>query len=139
MNVRSSQGTLKLRDWLGIVGTVMGSVFAASTFVYSLYDKRASKIEQIIADHEIRITKREANAFTSQQANELSTAVTRLSIELVQQQKAIERHQQEASKISDALSSLTYSLRTTPNDVLGAVQKIEKRIEDMEQTIGRKP
>ena len=84
MNTSLAEGSLKLNDRAGLL-TAIG---AACAFLFAIYDARATRIEEILSDHEIPITKREANPFTAQESNELKSNMTRLTVELAQQQDA---------------------------------------------------
>ena len=107
-------------NWIALVGMVIGCCGA----MYYAIDNRFSSIEDRIMEHEIRITKREANAFTAQEAIVLSNNVAGLTIELKQQEKMLERHRTDAGQLQTKIDVILSSLQTTPADVYDLVKKL---------------
>lgn len=116
---------LTFDNWVGLVGLVIGVTGA----LYAAIDSRFDDVESAISDHEVRLTKREANAFTAQEANALSNAVTKLSIEIVQQEKSMELQREHNQRMVDKLERVEASLRDkTPSDVFKVVEEIRELV-----------
>lgn len=119
-----SAGTLKLRDWLGLGGSLIASL----AFVWGVYNSRANAIERIVADHEVRLTKSEALQFTAKEAKELSNQVTRLNVELLSQQKAVE-------KFGNSIDALRLEINREPALIETQIERLSKQIDSLEERL----
>lgn len=119
-----SAGTLKLRDWLGLGGSLIASL----AFVWGVYNSRANAIEKIVADHEVRLTKSEALQFTAKEAKELSNQVTRLNVELLSQQKAVE-------KFGNSIDALRLEINSEPARIETQIERLSKQIDSLEKRL----
>lgn len=119
-----SNGTLKPKDWLGLVGALV----TALAFIWGVYDARANAIEKIVADHEVRLTKNEALQFTAKEAKELSNQVTRLNVELLSQQKAVE-------KFGNSIDALRLEINREPNILQSKIDTLSKQIETLQSRL----
>lgn len=117
-----SAGTLKLKDWLGLIGSLIASL----AFVWGVYNQRANAIEKIVADHEVRLTKSEALQFTAKEAKELSNQVTRLNVELLSQQKAVE-------KFGNSIDALRLEINREPARIETQIERLSKQIDSLEK------
>lgn len=119
-----SNGTLKPKDWLGLLGALV----TALAFIWGIYDARANAIEKIVADHEVRLTKNEALQFTAKEAKELSNQVTRLNVELLSQQKAVE-------KFGNSIDALRLEINREPNILQSKIDTLSKQIETLQSRL----
>ena len=119
MNRTEDRVSLSLQNWLGLVGIIVVVTGGVIGFMESRFGELDDTIKQQhekIYELDRRLTTREANAFTSQQANELSTAVTRLSTEMFAAQSALRKYEENEARRSF--------------DVLKEVQELRKEIEE---------
>ncbi|MHC4780619.1 MAG: hypothetical protein ACYTFG_18775 [Planctomycetota bacterium] len=117
-----TNGTLKAKDWIGLIG----SMVAALAFLWGVYDSRASAIEQILSDHEVRLTKSEALQFTSAEAKELSNQVTRLNVELIAQQRTVE-------KVGNSIDALRLEINREPDSLRKQIEQLSDQIDELQK------
>lgn len=117
-----TNGTLKAKDWFGLCG----SMVAALAFLWGVYDSRASAIEQILSDHEVRLTKSEALQFTSAEAKELSNQVTRLNVELIAQQRTVE-------KVGNSIDALRLEINREPDSLRKQIEQLSDQIDELQK------
>ena len=125
----SKEGCDKVRltidQWCGIVtvsALVLGGMWALQERRFVVVEREQAALKQlqveladkVAAKHlefEIRLTKRESNAFTSQDANTLSNNVARLSLEIAQHEKALDTQQKVNDDLRKKLDELVTELR----------------------------
>lgn len=92
-----SQQTERMMEWA--FKTVVGVCLAIVAYF-------GSQAFDQLQDHEVRLSRREANAFTSQDANKLLLAVNQLNFQVAQQQKDLDERKKNDSTITEVLQEL---------------------------------
>lgn len=99
--------------------TAIGVCFAIIAYFGS------TAFEQL-QDHEVRLSRREANAFTSQDANELLIALNRLTFQVDQQRKELDETKKQRDALLDQMRRFESKFSVLPEDVLNELKELRK-------------
>lgn len=106
---------------VGVLLTVVGFCV-----VYAI--NQIGDLQDITTEHEVRISKREANAFTSQDANKLLLAVSQLNFQVAQQQKDLDARKQQDDELLDQMRKWEAKSTVLPADVLKEVKALREEL-----------
>ena len=87
----------------------------------------ANAISQI-NDHEVRISTREANAFTSQDANKLLISINQLTFEVSQHRKELDTLNKERRQLAEYIEEIERRLSVSPKDVLAEIKSLRAEL-----------
>jgi hypothetical protein len=96
---RSHEGTidrvsLTISNWVALMVLVLGSVGSTFVFIDRKHDTQAQEVRAI----DNRVIRLESSGLTSDQADNMSSAVTRLTVEMLGIQAAVNRYEASALK-----------------------------------------
>ena len=122
---------LTIDNWIAIVGLLL----AVSGGLWGMISSRLTDIEKRLSDHEGRLIRREANAFTAQEANILGNSVSRLSVEMIQVEKTLEAQRTAWMAANEKLDKVDRSLRVQPAEVYAVANEIKKVADESKQML----
>jgi len=123
-----------------LVSSIKSNMRAEFVDLRDSMTRQITKLESTLVEHQkeiqsldVRMTRGEAGAFTGQQAGELSSAVTRLSVEMLAQQKSAEEHRKWQNDVNQKLDRAISQLGpVAPADVFKKFEKVESDLKRVE-------
>jgi len=90
-NNAATKVRLTFDNWIALIALI----FTAVGGIFVVMERRFATLEQMGYDHEMRLTRREANGFTMQEASVLNTSIANLTAELRSQEKIFDSYRSD--------------------------------------------